>query len=73
MPSRHTPLRLAIFHSGQKQFVIAKKAKLAESRLSVLANGRDTPKTAEAERIAKVLRLSVQELFPDTFTSEAAS
>ena len=59
-----TPLRLARLRSGAPQFVLAKRARLAASRLSVLERGYDEPSDAERATLARVLGLPAEELFP---------
>jgi transcriptional regulator with XRE-family HTH domain len=61
----NTPLRMAIFVSGQKQFEIAKKAGIAESRMSKLARGHEDATDDEMKALARVLRKPVGDLFPD--------
>lgn len=60
-----TPLRLAMFNSGKKQIVIAKSAGIHESRLSKIANGHIVASDDEKRHLARVLRLSVDALFPE--------
>jgi hypothetical protein len=59
-----TPLRLARVQSGAPQYVVAKRARLAPSRLSVLERGYDGPTGYERSALARVLAIPAQELFP---------
>lgn len=71
MAASHTPtaLRLAILHSGQRQYVIARKAGIHESRFSRLVNGQLQASDEERRRLARVLRRPVPELFPEALAS----
>jgi transcriptional regulator with XRE-family HTH domain len=64
MSPQNTALRTAIFVSGQKQFEIAKKAGIHESRLSKLARGHIDATDDEKRALARALRRPVEELFP---------
>jgi transcriptional regulator with XRE-family HTH domain len=59
-----TPLRLARLQSGAPQYVLAKRARLAASRLSVLERGYDEPSSYERSALARVLGIPAEELFP---------
>lgn len=59
-----TALRTALFHSGQKQIDVAKKAGIHESRLSKIARGHVEATDDEKRALARVLRKPVDELFP---------
>lgn len=59
-----TPLRLARLKAGLPQFLVAKRARLAPSRLSVLERGYDEPSDAERAALARVLALPAEQLFP---------
>jgi transcriptional regulator with XRE-family HTH domain len=59
-----TPLRLARFRSGVPQYVVAKRARLAASRLSVLERGYDEPSACERSALARALGMPDEELFP---------
>lgn len=59
-----TPLRLARLQGGAPQYVIAKRARLAPSRLSVLERGYDEPTSYERSALSRVLAVPAEELFP---------
>jgi hypothetical protein len=59
-----TPLRLARLQSGAPQYVVAKRARLAASRLSVLERGYDEPSSYERSALARVLAVPAEQLFP---------
>ncbi len=59
-----TPLRLARLRSGLPQYVLAKRAHFAASRLSVLERGYDAPTKWERAALARALGLPEEELFP---------
>jgi len=59
-----TPLRLARLRHGAPQYVTAKRARLAPSRLSVLERGYDEPSDTERAALARVLALPADQLFP---------
>jgi len=61
-----TPLRLARLRFGAPQYVLAKRARLAPSRLSVLERGYDEPTGYERRALASVLGAPAEELFPVT-------
>jgi len=64
-----TPLRTAIFHSGIRQVAIAKKTEISEGRLSKIANGYLEATPDEKRRLARALKRSVQDLFPESIAS----
>ena len=57
-------LRTAIFHSGLKQIRIARLADINETRFSKIVCGHVDPNAWEKKQIARVLRKTVDELFP---------
>lgn len=59
-----TNLRMARLKNGVPQFLVAKRARLAPSRLSVLERGYDQPSDHEREALARVLGFPAEELFP---------
>lgn len=65
----NTTLKMAILTSGQTQTDIAKRTDIHESRLSRIIRGHQDPNEDEKKRIARALRISVDELF----VSEEAS
>ena len=69
MAPNHSALKRAIFDSGKRQIEIARRAEIHESRLSKLANGYFTPTADEKVRLAKALRVSVSQLFPESVAS----
>jgi transcriptional regulator with XRE-family HTH domain len=50
-------LKLALVSSGRHAYEIARDIGIGETRLSRIANGRITPTSEEAARIARVLGL----------------
>ncbi len=66
-----TPLRLARLRSGAPQYVVAKRARLAPSRLSVLERGYDEPTSYERTTLARVLAVAAEELFPVASPADA--
>lgn len=63
-PQAH--LRDAIFRSGRPQIEVARRAGIHESRLSKIVRGWLTPNEDEMAALAKVLRTTVEALFPTT-------
>ena len=57
-------LKLAIIGSGVAQVVIARRAHIGEIRLSKIVTGRVIATAKERDRLAKVLGLAVEDLFP---------
>ena len=64
MPTKNLALKIAIVESGMSQFDVAEAAKLHDSYLSMLVNGRRQPSDAVRKAIARVLKRKVGELFP---------
>lgn len=58
-------LKVAVIESDQKQHVIARRARISETRFSHIVRGRKTPTDKEQERIAKALHRDRSELFPN--------
>jgi transcriptional regulator with XRE-family HTH domain len=58
-------LKLALIQSGRSQFEVAQQLGISETRLSRLVRGRLPPSDDEAKRIARILRVSPTQLFPD--------
>jgi transcriptional regulator with XRE-family HTH domain len=64
-PTRNgTALRAARLTSGVPQYVVAKRAKLQPSRLSVLERGYDDPTGYERAALSRVLGVPQEQLFP---------
>lgn len=63
-PTRMTALRSARLTSGVPQYVVAKRAKLQPSRLSVLERGYDDPTGYERAALSRVLGVPQEQLFP---------
>lgn len=59
-----TPLRFGRLRSGVPQYVLAKRTRLAPSRLSVLERGYDEPSAYERSALAAALGIPAEELFP---------
>jgi plasmid maintenance system antidote protein VapI len=56
-------LKQAITDSGVKQYRLAASAKLTETRLSKIVNGREAATPEEQTRLAKLLKRSKASLF----------
>jgi transcriptional regulator with XRE-family HTH domain len=56
-------LKNKIFESGKHQYSIAKMAKMSETKLSRIVQGRFQPTEQEQQQIAQALDTTVQELF----------
>jgi len=56
-------LLIAIKRSRKHQYEIAFESKIQESKLSRIINGQRIPKQKEKQKIAKVLRCHINELF----------
>jgi transcriptional regulator with XRE-family HTH domain len=59
-----SPLRMARLSLGLPQFVVAKRARIAASRLSVLERGYDEPNRCERANLAAALNTAEEQLFP---------
>lgn len=57
-------LKVAIVQSGKSQRVLARVARIPETRLSHIVRGRIEPTDKERERISKALQRPADELFP---------
>lgn len=57
-------LKMAIFESGETQWVIAERADIHETRLSKIVRGRLEPNKEEKTAIARALKRRVHDLFP---------
>lgn len=68
----HLPLKVAILESGYTQRVIAKRARISETRLSWFVCLRETPSESERNALAKALGRDVSDIFPET-VEQAAS
>jgi hypothetical protein len=66
------PLKIAIIKSGKRQRLIARAARIDETRLSHIVRGRLQANSKEQERLARVLNTTVPALFlPGTRSSAA--
>lgn len=63
-PTPNTALKVAIVQSQLPQHEVARRARIRETRLSHIVRGRVEPTEEERERLAKLLRRSQDELFP---------
>ena len=61
-----TPLKLAILNHSLPMYRIALKGGISETRLSRLSTGLFEAKKEEKKNLAKVLNVSIDELFPKT-------
>jgi transcriptional regulator with XRE-family HTH domain len=57
-------LKMALVGAGDRQFVLAARIGMSETRLSRIVRGRVEPTTDERKRIADALGLTEEELFP---------
>lgn len=64
--AKHKPLVIAILDRDITQIEIAKKARMHESRLSRIINGHDVPTPDEKKALARILRRTVDQLFPSS-------
>lgn len=69
MAHNNRALKMAIWDSGKPQIVVAEKAKIHETRLSKIVRGHIAPNDNERKALARVLRLPVDELFPEAVAS----
>jgi transcriptional regulator with XRE-family HTH domain len=58
-----TPLKLAILAARIRQYEVAQRAQITETRLSRLATGRALPTDAERKRLAEVVGVPEARLF----------
>lgn len=58
-------LKMAIFKSGKTQWDIAERAGMHETRLSKIVRGRMQPNGDEKKALAKALKKTVHDLFPE--------
>jgi transcriptional regulator with XRE-family HTH domain len=74
MAKRRPANRLRVLRADQDitQLTLARKARVNVTRVSFIENGLVEPRPEEREKLAKALRVSVAELFPEV-TSEAAA
>lgn len=56
-------LKMAIMRSGARQYLVARRARMSETRLSRIVVNRVTPTEDERRRIADALEVSEKELF----------
>lgn len=69
---RNTALKIAILETGGRQYELAARAMLSETRLSRIACGRAAPSLEERRRIAGCLGVPESDLFPEIETKPAA-
>jgi len=50
---------------GLKQAWVAQQARISPAQMSLLANGKGEPTLRTARRIAKVLGVSIEDLWPE--------
>jgi transcriptional regulator with XRE-family HTH domain len=62
-PTPNMTLKVAIVRAGTTARAVAKRARLHETRLSAIANGRIVPNENEQRRIARALETTVDYLF----------
>jgi transcriptional regulator with XRE-family HTH domain len=62
---RLTKIKLARLSRNQRQFEVAARAGLNQSRLSWIENGHDSPRPDELERIARALGVDLADLRED--------
>jgi hypothetical protein len=74
-PNEITPrqeLRLALFQSPEPAWKVAARVGISAGKLSLICHGRQAVTHDEAQRIAHVLGVSVEVLFPDDFATDGA-
>jgi len=59
-------LKIKILNSGKSQFEISRIAKIKENFLSRIINDRENPDRKTRAAIAKALRCSQKEIFPES-------
>jgi transcriptional regulator with XRE-family HTH domain len=59
-------IKRARFDQGLTQMLLYKKTKIWPSRLSLIENNLVTPSEKEKAKLARALKVSVEELFPAT-------
>ncbi len=62
---RPTALKETIYDSGLRQGFVANQAGIAENRLTQAVTGRCKLTDAEKKKLAKILKKTVAELFPE--------
>lgn len=60
----NTNLKIAIIQSGKKGYEVAQALKWHPSKLSGMISGVYRPQAGDLERISKVLKKPVNDLFP---------
>lgn len=70
--TKHSPLKVAIFNSGQRQQDIAQRAGIDQARMSKIVNGFLKPTANQRKAIAKAMRSSEAALFPAVPTERSA-
>jgi len=68
MQTPNTALKVALFISRKRQVDVADKAGVPESTFSKIINGRIAPNADQKSAIARALRMSIHELFPEEVT-----
>ena len=64
-------LRIAIIERGLKQTDVARRIGVDDARMSGFVHGRHEPTDRQKKRIARLLRKSVPEIFPETQSNDA--
>lgn len=62
---KHTPLKRLLFERGIKQEWLAQQTGLPANTISRIVNGRSEPTLRTARAIARVLGVSIEELWPE--------
>lgn len=72
-PRLHIPLKTAIIESRRTQKRIASLAKIHNTQLSQIVNGRRDANAVERAALCRVLARAEHELFPELHSIQAAS
>ena len=64
------PLKLKILETGRPQIVIARDSGISEAQLSRIVKGWAVPGEEVKNKLAKILKCPVEEIFPKRITNE---
>jgi putative transcriptional regulator len=68
-PDKYQRLRVLRAERKWTQARLARKARMAQSRISVIENSKDDPTEDERESIAKAFQLPASDVFPEQVTA----
>jgi len=71
--TRHTALKRILLSEGRTQAWLARVTEISQADMSRIANRGMEPTRGEAERIARELGRTVDEVFPDLCNDECAA